>query len=65
MNEEERLRAKLRPGCICQGIRLIRIVEAIEAGATTFAAIQAKTGIGRGACKGKRCQRKVEELLRE
>lgn len=63
MDAEERLRANLRPGCICRGIRLIRIIEAIEAGADSLEEIARQTGIGKGPCKGKRCGRKVEELL--
>ena len=63
MDTDERLRAKLRPGCICRGIKLIRIIEVIEAGAESFAEISRQTGIGQGPCKGKRCGRKVQELL--
>lgn len=63
MDTDERLRAKLRPGCICRGIKLIRIIEAIEAGAESFAEIARQTGIGQGPCKGKRCGRTVQELL--
>ena len=65
MDAEERLRATLRPGCICQGIKLIRIIEAIEAGAAGFEDIARQTGIGQGPCKGKRCGRKIQELLEE
>ncbi|NLZ16120.1 MAG: (2Fe-2S)-binding protein [Desulfobulbaceae bacterium] len=63
MDADERLRAKLRPGCICQGIKLIRILEAIEAGASSFDEIARLTGIGQGPCRGVRCGRKVQELL--
>ncbi len=63
MDADERLRAKLRPGCICRGIKLIRILEAIETGANSFEEISRQTGIGQGLCKGKRCGRKVQELL--
>ena len=63
MDAAERLAAKLRPGCICQGIKLIRILEAMEAGATSFDDIARLTGIGQGSCKGVRCGRKVQELL--
>jgi len=62
-SQEERLRDRLKPGCICQGIRLIRIIEAIENGAASFAEVARVTGIGRGSCGGRRCGRRVEELL--
>jgi bacterioferritin-associated ferredoxin len=63
MNPEERMRARLKPGCICMGIRLYPILEAIEEGAVTFEEIARLTGIGNGDCGGKRCGRKVAEIL--
>lgn len=56
--------ARLKPGCICRGIRLQRIMEAIGQGASSFEEIAEITGIGSGDCKGRRCGKKVEELLR-
>ena len=44
-------------------MRLIRLIEAIEAGATSFDEVAAACGIGDGSCGGKRCGRKVAELL--
>ena len=61
-NSEQTL-ARLRPGCICTGVKLIRILEAIDAGATSFAEIARITGIGTGSCDGRRCGRRVAELL--
>jgi bacterioferritin-associated ferredoxin len=55
--------ARLKPGCICKGIKLIRLLEAIEQGATTVAEVQQACGIGDGSCKGKRCGEKITELL--
>ena len=55
--------ARLKPGCICKGVKLIRLLEAIENGAVTFEEIAAQTGIGDGSCGGKRCGKKVAELL--
>lgn len=63
MNEEE-LKNRLKPGCICMGIKLHRILEAIEQGALTFEEIARLTGIGAGDCGGKRCASKVDEILR-
>ena len=63
MEPDERTLAKLKAGCICKGVKLIRLLEAIEQGATSFAEVASATGIGTGACKGKRCRQKVEELL--
>ena len=45
------------------GIKLNRILEAIEQGAKTFEEIARLTGIGQGDCGGNRCRKKVEALL--
>ena len=63
MEPNERMMAKLKAGCICKGVKLIRLIEAIENGAATFEQVAARTGIGDGPCKGKRCGEKVAELL--
>ena len=65
MKPDEKVMARLKPGCICMGIRLNRILEAIEQGATSFEEIARLTGIGQGDCGGKRCREKVEYLLQE
>jgi bacterioferritin-associated ferredoxin len=63
MHPDDRTKLRLKPGCICQGIRLYRIIEAIEQGAASFEEISRLTGIGQGDCKGRRCGKKVAELL--
>jgi len=63
MEPDERIMARLKPGCICKGVKLIRLIEAIEDGANSFKEVAEKTGIGEGSCGGKRCGRKVAELL--
>ena len=65
MQPEEKLMARLKPGCICKGIRLIRLLDAIKAGADSFEAVAEMTGIGDGDCGGKRCRAKVKQLLAE
>ena len=63
MQPDDRTRARLKPGCICMGIKLHRILEAIDQGAASFEEIALLTGIGQGDCHGRRCRRKVAELL--
>ena len=63
MEPDERTMARLKAGCICKGVKLIRLIEAIENGATNFSQVAGATGIGTGPCKGKRCRQKVKELL--
>ena len=65
MKPDEKMMARLKPGCICKGVKLIALIEAIENGAVTFEEVAAKTNIGDGSCGGKRCGRKVTELLGE
>lgn len=65
MATEEEILVRLRPGCICKGIKLQRIIEAIEQGAASFAEVATATGIGGGSCGSKRCGQKVMALLKE
>lgn len=59
----KRIMARLKAGCICKGVKLIRLIEAIENGAADFEEVAGATGIGDGPCEGKRCSEKVRELL--
>ncbi|BCO09464.1 hypothetical protein GF1_18400 [Desulfolithobacter dissulfuricans] len=63
MDLDQDMMARLKPGCICQGIRLHRLIEAVDTGADSFEAVARLTGIGNGSCGGRRCRKKVEELL--
>jgi bacterioferritin-associated ferredoxin len=63
MQPDAKTIARLKPGCICKGVRLIRLLDAVEAGADSFEAVAKITGIGDGDCGGKRCRAKVEQLL--
>lgn len=63
MHPDDRTMARLKAGCICKGVKLIRLIEAIDRGARTFEQVAAVTGIGDGPCKGTRCRVKVTELL--
>ena len=65
MATEEEIIARMKPGCICKGIKMQRIIEAIEDGATSFEQIARATGIGGGSCSAKRCRKKVAALLKE
>ncbi|MBU4236284.1 MAG: (2Fe-2S)-binding protein [Proteobacteria bacterium] len=65
MATEEEILARMKPGCICRGIKLYRIIEAIEQGATSFEQIAKVTGIGGGSCGSKRCGQKVAALFKK
>jgi len=63
IDKHEIIKARYKPGCICKGIKLHKILEAIAADCKSFEEIARKTGIGNGSCRGKRCGEKVKELL--
>ena len=63
MLTEEEMLARLKPGCICKGIKLHTILTAIENGADTYEEIAKRTNIGDGSCNSKRCRAKVAALL--
>jgi len=65
MLSEEEILARLKPGCICKGIKLYKIQEAIDNGATSYVDIAKVTGIGGGSCDSKRCSAKVTQLLQK
>lgn len=49
--------------CLCKQISKDKMIEAIEAGATTVSMVKYKTGAGSGACHGRRCTPKIQKLL--
>jgi bacterioferritin-associated ferredoxin len=64
----EEIRARFRVVCICKGIKLGRIADAIKAGATTVEQVNRATGSGSGTCGNEsgvtRCRPVIEEMLR-
>lgn len=63
MATEEEILARFKPGCICKGIKLFKIQQAIDNGATSYEEVAKTTGIGGGSCKSRRCGEKVATLL--
>lgn len=61
---DEEIRARFRVVCICKGVRLGKISDAVRAGATTVAEVNRATGSGTGDCGATRCRPVIEELLR-
>ena len=62
---EALIKANYQPGCICKGIKLVKIMKAIDSGAKSFKEVAKVTGIGSGSCESKRCGEKVESLLKD
>ncbi|MEN8188610.1 MAG: (2Fe-2S)-binding protein [Thermodesulfobacteriota bacterium] len=63
MASEEEVIARLKPGCICKGVKLYKVIQAIENGASTYEEVARQTGIGGGSCDSRRCGEKVKMLL--
>ena len=63
MNKEDEILLRMKPGCICKGVKLHVIMQSIADGADSYEKIAKVTGIGHGSCESKRCADKVEKLL--
>ncbi len=65
--EEEALKTivldKMTKICLCKAISRATIKKAIANKADTVEKVQKATGAGSGACHGRRCTAKIEELL--
>ena len=60
----DEIRARFRVVCICKGIKLGAISDAIRKGATTVEQVTRATGSGRGECGATRCRPLIEALGR-
>ena len=61
---DEEIKARFRVVCVCNGIRMGRLCDAIAAGARTIAEVNRTTGSGSGDCGATRCSPVIEALLR-
>lgn len=57
------IKARLRAVCICKGIKMGKILDAINSGCTTVEEVNKKTGSGGGGCGATRCRPVIEALL--
>ncbi|MFW2491148.1 (2Fe-2S)-binding protein [Clostridium chromiireducens] len=64
-NLNEAILDKLTKTCTCKAIPRSKIKEAIRNGASTVKEVQAATGAGSGACKGRNCSPRIYELLKK
>lgn len=60
----EEIKARVRVVCICKGIKMSRICDAVQAGCTTVEAVNKATGSGNGGCGATRCRPVIEEIIR-
>lgn len=64
-NINEEILDKLTKVCVCNAISRYSIKKAIVNGARTVEEVKKVTGSGTGSCKGSRCCRKIEELIKK
>ena len=62
MDKEKRAKQLNRVVCICKGIPLSRIIDALKS-SETVQEVNKKTGCGSGGCKGERCGPRIKALL--
>lgn len=51
--------------CICKKVPKIKVLKAMEEGASTVAQVKKAVGAGNGACHGRRCTPKIKQMLEE
>jgi NAD(P)H-nitrite reductase large subunit len=61
---DQEIIARFRVVCICKGIKMGRICDAIVAGCTTVKEVNRATGSGSGDCGATRCTPVIQELLK-
>ena len=59
----EEIKARVKPVCICKGIKQHVICTAIKAGSKTIEEVNRSCGSGSGGCKGRRCRPVIEKLI--
>lgn len=59
----EEIKARLRVVCICKGIKMARICDAIHSGADTVEKVNKATGSGNGGCGATRCRPVIGALI--
>ena len=59
----EEIKARIRVVCICKGIKMGKICEAITKGADTVEKVNRACGSGNGGCGAVRCRPVIEKLI--
>lgn len=59
----DEIKARVQVVCICKGVRMARMCEAIARGATTVAEVHRATRSGDGGCGATRCTPVIQALL--
>lgn len=60
----DEIKAKIQVVCICKGVKMGRMCDAIAKGAQTVAQVHKATNSGDGGCGATRCTPVIEALLK-
>lgn len=60
----EEIKARVRVVCICKGIKMSRICDAVQNGCTTVDEVNKATGSGNGGCGATRCRPVIEQIIK-
>lgn len=60
----DEIKARVRVVCICKGIKMSRICDAVQNGCTTVEAVNKATGSGNGGCGATRCRPVIEQIIK-
>lgn len=60
----DEIKARVRVVCICKGIKMSRICDAVQSGCTTVEEVNKATGSGNGGCGATRCRPVIEQIIK-
>ncbi len=60
----EEIKARVRVVCICKGIKMSRICDAVQNGCSTVEEVNKATGSGNGGCGATRCRPVIEQIIK-
>jgi len=61
--DEREILDRLKPICLCKGIRKAIFLKHIAAGITGVHELKKATGAGNGPCEGERCTVRIADML--
>lgn len=59
----DEIKARVRVVCICKGIKMAKICDAVQGGCDTVEAVNKATGSGNGGCGATRCRPVITEII--
>jgi len=62
--DEQEILDRLKPICLCKGIRKAAFLKHLAAGITSVEELKKASGAGSGSCEGERCTQRIAGLLK-